>query len=170
MAESLIALLFSPEMILREETVKLLSRSGREYYTQASDRLPGEIKETLDNIISGNVNDNELLYDKVIFLKSLFGNLPEESLLVLAGDLIFTDILSQEYLPRENGYILWEFNSGTDKCTAGIFYDNIAEGLSPAENNTFCYILPLVDLEDYLDRYPEHTPVIFKYIDERQNQ
>ena len=72
MAESLIALLFSPELILREETAKLLSRSGKEYYVQASDRLPGDVKETLDSIIGGNVNDYELLYDKVIFLKSLF--------------------------------------------------------------------------------------------------
>jgi hypothetical protein len=172
MAESLIALLFSPELILREETAKLLSRSGREYYVQASDRLPGDVKETLESIIGGNVNDYELLYDKVIFLKSLFKNLPEESLLVLAGDLLSTDSLSPEYMPRENGYILWECDSGIHKCTTRIFYDNILKGISATENNSFCYILPLVDLEDYLNRYPEHTPVIYKYIDEveRRNQ
>ncbi len=45
LAQSLIALLFSPETILREETAKLLSRSGREFYMAASDRIPVEAKE-----------------------------------------------------------------------------------------------------------------------------
>ena len=166
MAESLIALLFSPELILREETAKLLSRSGRGYYMQASDRLPGKVKESLDRIFSGDVKDYELLYEKVIFLKNLFNDLAEESLLFLAGFLISTDFLSPEYLPHENGYIMWECNSGIDNCTARIYYDNILKGISAMRNDTFCYILPLVDLEEYLNRYPEYTPVIFKYIDE----
>jgi hypothetical protein len=172
MAESLIALLFSPEKILREETAKLLSRSGKEYFTQASDRLPGNIRENLDNIISGNVKDYELLYNKVIFLKSFFNSLPEESLLVLAGNMVSAGFLSPEYLPRENGYLLWECNSGDHECATGIFYDNVLRKISTAWKDSFCYILPLVDLEDFLARYPEHTPEIFNYIDEieRRNQ
>ena len=171
-AESLIALLFSPEEILREETAKLLSRSGKEYFIQASDRLPGNIKETLDSIISGNVKDYELLFNKVMFLKSLFNSLPEESLLILAGNMVSAGFLSPEYLPRENGYILWECDSGGHECAAGVFYDNILRTISTAGKDSFCYILPLADLEDFLARYPEHTPEIFKYIDEteRRNQ
>ncbi len=170
MAESLIALLFSPEKILREETAKLLSRSGKEYFIQASDRLPGNIKETLDSIIRGNVKDYELLYNKVIFLKSLFPSLPEESLLVLAGNMVSAGFLSPEYLPRENGYILWECDSGGHECEAGIFYDNILRKISASGKDSFCYILPLVDLEDFIARYPEHTPEIFKYIDETERR
>jgi len=44
--------------------------------------------------------------------------------------------------------------------------------ISVPGEDSFCYILPLLDLENYLGRYPEHTPEIFKYIDEieRRNQ
>jgi len=172
MGEYLIALLFSPEKILREETAKLLSRSGREYYIQASDRLPLPTRETIDTIINGKVKDYELLYYKVIFLKSLFSALPEESLLTLAGNMVSAGFLSPEYLPRENGYILWECHPGINSCTAEINYDNILRKISIPGEDSFCYILPLVDLENYLGRYPEHKPEIFKYIDEieRRNQ
>lgn len=172
MGESLIALLFSPEKILIEETANLLSRSGKEYFTQASDRLPQVTREAIDTIITGKVKDYELLYNKVIFLKSLFSTLPEESLYILAGSMVSAGFLLPEYLPRESGYILWECHSGTNYCTAGIFYDNILRKITVAEEDSFCYILPLVDLENYLGRYPEHTLEIFKYIDEieRRNQ
>ena len=170
MAESLVALLFSPELILRQETAKLLARSGSEFYRQASDRIPEEMKRTIESIIDGSVKECELQYNKVIFIKSLLNRLPEENLLSLAAELRYTDLLLPENLPVESGYILWECDSRINECRGRIFYDNILRGLSLKEDDTFCYILPLSVLTEYLKRYPEHSREIFTYLDERRNQ
>lgn len=172
MADSLIALLFSPELILREEAARIISRSDRVYYNEAADRIPDEMRLTFEGIIDGRASDYELLYDKVIFLKSLLTDMPEESLIPLAEELKYTDYLSPECMPEESGYILWECNSNLNECRIRISYDNVLRGLSLREENTFCYILSWTSLRDYLNRYPEHSPEILRYIDEieRRNQ
>lgn len=165
-ADSLIALLFSPELILRQETINLLSRSGKEYLQQASDRIPEEMKGYLEKIISRSLNDNELLFNKVLFLTSCFKNVPEEYLLYLAKDLRFTDFLSPGYLPREGGYILWHFNQDNVNPEVKLSNDNILRSLKMSEEGDYYYILPVNTLKDFIDQYSEYSDVIFTYIDE----
>ncbi len=172
MADSFIALLFSPELILRQETARLLSRSGGEFYRKVSDRIPDKLKGMIDQIINEKFPENELVYNKVIFLKSLLDTLPEENLLTLAEELVYTELLLPENLPQENGYILWEYNCQLKEFRERIFYDNILRGISLKENDAFCYVLNLNALTDHLDLFPEHSLEIFKMIDEieRRNQ
>ena len=172
MAETLIALLFSPEMILRQEAAKLLSRSESSYYRQAWDRIPEEMKIILDDILSGKISRHELLYDRVIFLKSLLNMLPEEKLISLAEEMRFAELLLPEHLPEENGYILWKCSSRSGHCEASIHFDNMLSETVLKTDDRFYYILPLNTVTDHLIRYPEHSPEIYKLIDEteRRNQ
>ncbi|NLN30713.1 MAG: MFS transporter [Bacteroidales bacterium] len=172
MAETLIALLFSPEMILRQEAANLLSRSKSGYYRQVRGRIPEEMKNVSDNIISGKISRHELLYDRVIFLKSLLDKLPEEKLISLAEELRFADSLLPESLQEENGYILWECCSRSGHCETSIHFDSLLTDMTLKTDDSFYYILPLNALTDHLIRYPEHSTEIYKLIDEieRRNQ
>ncbi|HOF20309.1 MAG TPA: hypothetical protein PLO24_03580 [Bacteroidales bacterium] len=172
MAETLVALLFSPEMILRQEAAKLLARSESSFYRQAWDRIPEEMKNIIENIISGKTSTHELLYDKVVFLKSRLKTLPEEKLISLAEELGFPELLLPESLPENDGYILWECSGGTGFCETSIHFDNITSETALKKDDRFFYVLPLNALTDHLRRYPEHSPEIYKLIDEteRRNQ
>jgi AAA family ATP:ADP antiporter len=166
MAQSFVALLFSPETVLREETAKLLSRSGREFFKAASDRIPGASKARLEKIISGDIPERDLFFEKVIFLESLFHRLPEDNLFFLAGELIFTDNLSTGLLPLQSGFVLWKCNNKKPEYQALISYENVMINLAEQDSGTSCYMLPLNAVEEYLDKFPEHSLEILNYIDE----
>jgi ATP/ADP translocase len=136
LTESLSALLFSPEQILREEASKLIARSDMTTYRSVSKRLPAGIKERLEKIIDEKVLPAELLFEKVRFLSTVFEGLSEEDLLYLAGALQFTGAKDSSVLPGNDRYIT----------------------LSN-------YLLPLEAVEEYLHQFPEHSPEIMKYIE-----
>ena len=56
LAESLVALLFSPENILADESAMLLTRSGRGLFKPASARIPEQVKNRLEKIIRGRTH------------------------------------------------------------------------------------------------------------------
>ena len=53
LGESVVALLFSPEEVLREESARLIARSGRELYRTTAERIPEATRIKLDRIIAG---------------------------------------------------------------------------------------------------------------------
>jgi AAA family ATP:ADP antiporter len=136
LTESLIALLFSPEQILREEASKLIARSDLAIYRSVSKRLPAGIKERLEKIIDEKILPDELLFEKVRFLSTVFEDLSEEDLLYLAGALQFTGAKDSSVLPVNDRYINWSN-----------------------------YLLPLDPVEEYLHLFPENSSGIMKYIE-----
>ena len=89
LGESVVALLFSPEELLRQEAAQLIARSGRELYTTTSERIPESARKGLDRIISGMTDKNELLFEKTGFLSSIFPDILEDELLYLAERMKF---------------------------------------------------------------------------------
>ena len=89
LGESVVALLFSPEELLRQEAAQLIARSGRELYTTTSERIPESARKGLDRIISGKTNKNELLFEKTGFLASIFPDILEDELLYLSERMKF---------------------------------------------------------------------------------
>ena len=166
LAQSIVALLFSPETVLREETAKLLARSGKDIYEEASDRIPLQAKERMEEIINGTIPEKELLYEKVKFLESLFHGMPEENLLFLAGKMKYTGKLVPELVPLLRNCILWKSNIGSPDFLAAIFYENVLDGIAGKNSDASCYYLPLQAVEEYHYKFPEHSPEILKYIDE----
>ncbi len=79
--ESVTALLFSPEIILQEESAGLLARKGNDLYRNASLRIPQDARDRIERIAGGDAVRETLIYEKVNFLSSRFAGLEEEDLL-----------------------------------------------------------------------------------------
>jgi len=162
LSESLIALLFSPAEILREESAKLIARSDISLYRSILQRLPAHIKARLDKIVEGEVIPDELLYEKVRFLSGVLPEISEESLIHLAGSLHYA--ANTETPVPESGYIAWHDDSVKEVINAEVVYD--PKGRSARRESGPCsYILPLSYIEEYLHLFPEHSTDILKYIE-----
>jgi hypothetical protein len=151
--ESVVALLFNPEIILQEEAAGLLARAGKELYENASSRIPHGARERTGMIVSGDAVKESLVLEKANFLASRFRGLVEEDLLSLAGSLSFTEKSMKRTLPGKGGYILWECTSDNSRI---IYEQDII--------NELTYVLPLSAVEDYCFHYPEKAGIILDYI------
>jgi len=107
MAESVTALLFSPEELIQEESANLILHSKPDLYISASHRISDSIKLRLDKIINGTVVKEEFLFEKMQFLSKIFGVIAEDELLSLAGELKFIKSLDREYFLSSERCIIW---------------------------------------------------------------
>jgi ATP/ADP translocase len=165
LSESIVALLFSPENILRDESARLIARSGREIFKPALARIPDQVKNRLGKILKGQTADEEMLYEKVRFLATCFSGTDEEYLLFLAEKLIFVKDLQLGSLPVQNGYILWQVGLGNTISNVEIIYEpQKSEGKFRNESLSYFYILPLDKAEDFIYQFPEFSSEILKYI------
>jgi ATP/ADP translocase len=166
LTESIVALLFSPEIILQEESAGLLARSGSDLYKQSSQRIPVDTRNRLDKIARGETCREELVYDKVRFLSSCFTGTDEEDLLFLAGTMSYMKKNNPDIRPAEGGYILWSGNQENVR----IIYGSGAlaeENVQPSTTDLF-YVLPLSTVEEYYYHYPEKSVSILNYIDKHE--
>lgn len=152
--ESVTALLFSPEIILQEESAGLLSRAGNNLYNNASSRIPQDARGRIDRIAGGDAVKEALVYEKVKFLSSCFTGMEEEDLLSLAYSLSFTEKSMKRTLPGKGGYILWQSTSGDVR----IFYE-------PDIISELTYVLPFAVIEEYCTHFPENSGKILEYIE-----
>jgi len=163
LGQSVVALLFSPEIILEEESARLLTRSGRDLFTEVSSRIPADIRERVKKISGGYMAEEEFVYDKVRFLSSCFADIREEDLLFLAGTMIYAKKISKETLPQQDGIIVWSGNEDnvrmiykTADLTEKDFHDLTTD---------FYYILPLPAIEEYYHHFPEKAVYIMNYLE-----
>jgi len=172
MAESVTALLFSPEEIIQEEAAYLITRSNHELYFSVSERIPDSIKNRLDNIISGTREKREMLFEKTQFLSALFDGILEDELLCLASEMKFKKNISVDQEDMAEGFIIWTIQDDNPGKQVIVFYD--VSGNSPQlSNNQWknlpCYYLPLDAVERYNVRYPDNSLEILKYIDDNES-
>ena len=153
-SESVTALLFSPEIILQEESAGLLARAGGDLYNNASSRIPQDARARIDRIAGGDAVKEALVYEKVEFLSSRFAGMEEEDLISLAGSLSFTEKSMKRTLPGKGGYILWQCTSDNVRI---VYESDIISGLT--------YVLPLSAIEEYCSHFPENAGNIHDYIE-----
>jgi hypothetical protein len=171
MAESVVALLFSPEGILQEESAKLIARSSRELYRSASQRIPDSTKRRLDKIVNGETDEKELLFEKIQFLSNCFTGIREEELLSLAGAMKYIKDFQTGFPLLPNGCIIWTFS--VDKPGAEAYINYTEQLHDPGEkfqggDNASYYILPLNAVEEYHYQFPDKSFEILKYIDNNE--
>jgi len=170
MAESVAALLFSPETIICEESAKLIARSSHELYKSVSQRIPESVRKHLDQVVKGEVEESDLLFEKNLFMVNLFSGISEEELLPLSGAITTLKDLNTQDAFKEGG-IIWRLNK--DRKTEEVIVRLNGKPVekqtksSKAESSLF-YLLPLTAVEDYLDHFPEHSSEILKYIDSNE--
>ena len=130
LAESVVALLFSPEGILQEEAAKLIARSSHELYKSASKRIPDSTKKRLDRIIDGETNERELLFEKVKFLSDCFTAIPEEELLSLATAMKYVKDFQTGSPLSSDDYIVWSLSDDKVENKVHIIYRELMKNLT----------------------------------------
>jgi hypothetical protein len=171
-AESVTALLFSPEEIIREEAAYLITRSNPELYVSASERIPDSIKNHLDNIISGTRDKSDMLFEKTQFLSAIFGGILEDELLGLASRMTFKKNINGNQEDLAEGFINWTIPDDNQGTRVIVLYDGAGDSPRLSNNqwkNIPCYTLPLVAVEQYLVQYPDNSREILKYIDDNES-
>ena len=171
MAESVIALLFSPEGIIQEESANLIARSGHELYRSASARVPDATKKRIDKIINGPVEKNELLFEKVQFLSKCFVGIPEDELLPLGGAMKYTKNFETESQMLKEGCIIWPLSGNKTANEVQMLYygeiDRLTTVYQSRDKATY-YFIPFTAIEEYLFQFPDNSSVILKYIDKNE--
>lgn len=171
MAESIVALLFSPELILQEESAKLIARSSHELYKSASSRIPESTKKHLDKLVNGETDEKELLFEKVKFLSNCFTSIPEEELLSLAGTMKNMKEIKTGNSLFPGSCLLWSLSADKTIIDAFVLYDgsigNARKRLEEKGNDSY-YLLPLSAVEEYDYQFPDNSLEIFKYIDNQE--
>jgi hypothetical protein len=168
MAESVTALLFSPEEMIREEAASLIARSDSGLYNAAEERLPDTIKKHLDNIVSGKTGEKELVFEKVQFLSRHFEGIGEDELLSLATDMKYKTDSEAESPVFSGGSIIWQLSGDNETVKVYVHYEGAvanSEMLNHPGQNISFYFLPLSAIEQYHFQFPESSSVILKYID-----
>jgi hypothetical protein len=171
MADSVVALLFSPEGIIQEESGKLIARSSRELYRSASQRIPDLTKKKLDKIVNGETDEKELLFEKIQFLANCFKGIPAEELLPLAVALKYKKDYQTGFPSFPDGCIIWSLSGDKPDNEVYVFYNE--QKNSPGEkfqgrNNASYYIMSLNAIEEYHYQFPDNSFEILKYIDNNE--
>jgi ATP:ADP antiporter, AAA family len=162
LAQSVIALLFSPEPILKEESAKLIARSGSDIYSSVSGRIDAKLKDRIEMFINNEIADEELLYEKVRFLSSVFTGADEDYLLFLANSLKYLKVPEGNALPSA-GFILWSITEGSEAVVINDQSDT-DEMVTRIKSDGGFYLLPLAAVEDFHYQHPEQSSIILNYI------
>ncbi len=172
LGESVVALLFSPDELLREEASKLIGRTSRELYRIASERIPESDRKKLDRIISGDTDDKELIFEKTRFLSSCFKGIAEEELLFLAERMSFLRGDQTGIYSQPSGTVLWSFSDGSQNLRVFVNFNENTDLNSVLRDlrtsYSFCYVLPLNSVREFNFLYPQNSFTIFKYIDDNE--
>jgi len=171
MAESVAALLFSPEAIISEESAKLIARSSRELYRSVSQRIPDWNKNRLDRIVKGEVEESDLLFEKNLFMVNIFPGISEEDLLPLSGAITCNKAINSSNDASKSEAIIWPLpgDNKVGEVVISLNGKHMEKQInSQHEAVTSYYVLQLAAVEDYLNHYPEYSAEILKYIDNNE--
>ncbi len=168
MAESVTALLFSPEELIQEEAANLMARTDPELYRSVSGRIPDSMKMRLDNIVNGTTDKNEYLFEKLHFLTKYFKGITEDDLLPVACELQYSKNFEKDFPGSSGGHIIWVRDGYRQRNEVHIVYDGVIDGLArtfeTGQHLTF-YFLPLDAVEEYHFQYPDNSYEILKFIE-----
>jgi len=172
MAETVAALLFSPEGILQEESARLIARSSRELYRSVSVRIPDSSRRRLDAIVNEEIDEKELIFEKVSFLSKCFSGIPEEDLVPLSVSVRYLSQKDDRSEQFADGCITWPLSGELEVPDPIIAYPGVKKNdlkSTDLEINRSYYCLPLDAVEDYQNHYPEKELEVLKYIDSNED-
>jgi len=172
LSQSAVALLFSPEALLREEAARLISRSGGELYATVSERIPEINRKQLDRIIEKQISDKEFIYEKVRFLSTCFSGINEDELLPLAQNTAFARYDQTTIFSQMDGSITWLFRDEKSDPEIVVNHEknpDLGKIIKDRNNEwSFCYVLPLNTVKEFRFLNPDSSFEIFKYIDSKE--
>jgi len=168
MAESVTALLFSPEELIQEEAASLIARSDPGIYTSVSLRLYESVRKHLDGIVAGTTDKMEYLFEKVNFLSDNFDGIDEDDLLTLASEMKYIKKVVPGTFNLPGGLIVWLYSGDGKDVDVHILLEGgiekLFKGAECSESISF-YYLPVAAVEQYYFHSPEKSEEILKFID-----
>lgn len=84
----IIALLFSPNQILREEAVRYLREKYRDVYDYCAYRIPEGFRSHLAKVLSNEIDEGDEIYNKVLILSGFFRGVNRDKLIPMAMRLV----------------------------------------------------------------------------------
>ncbi|NMC36871.1 MAG: hypothetical protein GYA41_00925 [Bacteroidales bacterium] len=165
--ESVAALLFSPEWILKEEAARLLNRTDSKKFADIIERLSENDRLRIAPLVKEEQESSgELLFEKTRFLSSVFSPINEEKLLFLAERMKFITCDSQEEIKLLPESIIWTITKEnqitlryiSDKRTEDVIADFM-------QAESVCYVLPLTAIELFRFYDPDDSLVICEYLE-----
>lgn len=172
MAESVVALLFSPETILQEEAVRLIARSDLKLYRSVYNRIPVIPRKRLDKVIDPGADYREMLFEKVRFLTGCFPGIWEDELLSLSKSVSFVTDLKAFLNVAPAGFILWTLATASNKPSVRFCYSSGAEDPALKDlsyDGKVFYILSLKAIDEFLYQFPDNGERIYKYFEENES-
>ncbi len=169
--ESVAALLFSPEDIVREEAARVLARSDMDNYRSVAKRIPDFIVNRLDGIVNGEIVKEDLLYEKTQFLKTCFKSVPEEKLLLLAESVNYGESLHSAPGIRNNDIIIWTLPSDKSNSRTYIYYEGEMHGKAPdliSDSDTAYYVMAVKAVDEFTDHFPEVSSDVLEYLEDNE--
>jgi hypothetical protein len=165
--ESVTALMFSPEEILREEAARLIGRTNRKLFEAVSGRIPKEKLQLLEMIVNGNLAENDFLFEKTTLLSSVFKEIPEDELLFLAEHMQAGKDLSSVQITGQEEYFLWYGDLPVTDWEIMILNKESFEtsGNQIRGNHGPYYLLNLNVLEEFQSIFAEGTFDVYRHID-----
>lgn len=164
--ESVIALLFSPEEIVREEAACLLARSAVSEIDHIPGRLSPNVRLHIEPILTGSYNKNDLLYEKVTFLSAQLRDMYEDDLVMLASGMLLLLPDRKLSVVDTGSYIQWDITGEKTVSKVTVRYDR-ADTETDTEivtDGSIAYILPLYFIEKYCFLNREKSLPLMKYV------
>ena len=172
LGESVAALLFSPEQILREEAARLLARTSKELYNSTTSRISDRNRTHLDRMVSDQINEKELLFEKVKFLASCFNKIKEDELLFLAEKMAFARNNQRGIFSQPSNSIMWSFAEDNSEPEIFVNHEDMSDPGRVARDIRsscyYCYVLPLRSISEFDFHFPESSFELFRYIDKHE--
>ena len=163
--QSAAALMFSPEEILREEAVRVITKTDTVLYESVSMRLPESSKIKLDKIANGEILEEEMLFEKTSFLRKNFNSIPEDKLLTLAAHLKYYKDFATLCSENPENVIIWHCSNDNTKKMIVHYEGKLNEKKNNNKinsNNQSFYALPITAVYDFNFHYPECSMEILK--------
>ncbi len=171
MAESVVALLFSPESLLQEEAVRLIARSDIKLYKSVYNRISVPTRKHLDRVVNGESDTKEFLFDKIRFLASIFNEILEEELMILAKSMIFSADLGKLQSAPSDGFILWSLPAENAAASARVFFPSSvgeANDTIAGTGSSSVYILSFKAIDEFLYQFPDTSEIILEYLENNE--
>jgi len=166
----LIALLFSVNRILREESFIYLQKYFEGKYGQCSYRLPKIYGDQLDRLLHGANKDNDLLYNKLRSLSMVFPALPGNILIPLAEDVRRIDGPVKGHTDPDTDFIIWPVDYSSGDGSRRLYFNWHTGGLrldikNVTEMTGSCYLLPVKSVEQFVFYEPGESQTLMEYLD-----
>jgi hypothetical protein len=129
-----------------------------------SDRQLNEARK----IVSGKFDNNELLFEKTVFLSDVFAGTPADDLLFLAEPLLMMVSTEPASMGNSDRYIVWIYNTDSRTYETILVYDsNEASGIPVTHNSSIVrYLLQLNKIEEFSIHFPERAFSIYRHLDQ----